>query len=224
VGRADQTLDLRLRFPPAFAGAVFRASDKESLSAPFLWSIMRLESGYNPGARSRAGALGLLQLMSPTASRLAGRTVPVDSLTDPVLNVELGARYLRRLAREFGDLRPVAAAYNGGEDAVRAEQLCQSLAQRYHFLEARGIAEWPDGTAATHYRFVHAMYHHVVYEQISAGRRIQLHKLMGLRIEKIWGGRAREEAAALAMVSLHIGLVADSVDLVSEWERRRANT
>ncbi len=32
------------------------------------------------------------------------------------------------------------------------------------------------------------------------------------------------EAAALAMVSLHIGLVADSVDLVSEWERRRANT
>src|SRR5207249_4205622 len=51
VGRADQTLDLRLRFPPAFAGAVFRASGEESLSAAFLWSIMRLESGYNPAAR-----------------------------------------------------------------------------------------------------------------------------------------------------------------------------
>ena len=119
VGRADQTLDLRLRFPPAFAGPVFRASDEESLSAPFIWSIMRLESGYNPAARSRAGALGLLQLMGPTASRLAGRSVPSDSLTDPDLNVRLGARYLRQLASEFGDLRPVAASYNGGEDAVR---------------------------------------------------------------------------------------------------------
>jgi tetratricopeptide (TPR) repeat protein len=119
VGRADLNLDLRLRFPPAFAGAVFRASEEESLSAPFIWSIMRQESGYNPAARSRAGALGLLQLMVPTASRLAGRPLTEDALPDPDLNVRLGARYLRRLAREFGDLRPVAAAYNSGEEAVR---------------------------------------------------------------------------------------------------------
>jgi soluble lytic murein transglycosylase-like protein len=119
VGRANLDLDLRLRFPPAFAGAVFRASDEESLSAPFIWSIMRLESGYNPGARSRAGALGLLQLMGPTASRLAGRPVSEDSLTDPDLNVRLGAKYLRQLALEFGDTRPVSAAYNSGEEAVR---------------------------------------------------------------------------------------------------------
>ncbi|HMI30914.1 MAG TPA: lytic transglycosylase domain-containing protein, partial [Candidatus Limnocylindrales bacterium] len=119
VGRANLDLDLRLRFPPAFAGAVFRASDEESLSASFIWSIMRLESGYNPGARSRAGALGLLQLMVPTASRLAGRPVSEDSLTDPDLNVRLGAKYLRQLASEFGDTRPVSAAYNSGEEAVR---------------------------------------------------------------------------------------------------------
>ncbi len=119
VGRADLNLDLRLRFPPAFAGAVFRASEEETLSAPFIWSIMRQESGYNPAARSRAGALGLLQLMVPTASRLAGRAVTEEALPDPDLNVRLGATYLRRLAREFGDLRPVAAAYNSGEEAVR---------------------------------------------------------------------------------------------------------
>ena len=119
VGRADLNLDLRLRFPPASAGPVFRASEEESLGAPFIWSIMRQESGYNPTARSRAGALGLLQLIVPTASRLAGRPVTESALLDPDLNVRLGAMYLRQLVREFGDLRPVAAAYNSGEDAVR---------------------------------------------------------------------------------------------------------
>ncbi len=119
VGRSDLNLDLRLRFPPAFAGPVFRGSDAESLSASFIWSIMRLESGYNPAARSRAGALGLLQLMTPTASRLAGHAVAGEALLDPDLNVRLGAMYLRQLVREFGDLRPVAAAYNSGEEAVR---------------------------------------------------------------------------------------------------------
>jgi len=119
VGRADLNLDLRLRFPPASAGPVFRASEQETLSAPFLWSIMRQESGYNPTARSRAGALGLLQLMVPTASRLAGRPLTESAVLDPDLNVRLAAMYLRQLAREFGDLRPVAAAYNGGEEAVR---------------------------------------------------------------------------------------------------------
>ncbi len=119
VGRGDVTLDLRLRFPPAFAEAVFRAAEAESLDACFLWAIMRRESGYNPAARSRAGALGLLQLMRATASRLAGRSVPEDSLTDPELNVRLGGGYLRRLLNEFGDPRAAMAAYNAGEEAVR---------------------------------------------------------------------------------------------------------
>jgi len=119
VGQADIDRDLRLRFPPAFAGAVFGAAEEESLSVAFLWTIMRQESGYNPAARSRAGALGLLQLIVPTASRLAGRAISEDSLLDPGLNVRLGAMYLRQLTREFGDLRPVSAAYNGGEEAVR---------------------------------------------------------------------------------------------------------
>ncbi|HZI89800.1 MAG TPA: lytic transglycosylase domain-containing protein, partial [Candidatus Polarisedimenticolia bacterium] len=119
VGRSDINLDLRLRFPPASAGAVFRAAEQETLSAPFLWSIMRQESGYLPTARSRAGALGLLQLMVPTASRLAGRPLTEAAVLDPDLNVRLAAMYLRQLVREFGDLRPVAASYNGGEDNVR---------------------------------------------------------------------------------------------------------
>src|SRR5258707_15536125 len=57
--------------------------------------------------------------MTPTASRLARRPLTESEVLDPDLNVRLGAMYLRQLVREFGDLRPVAASYNGGEDNVR---------------------------------------------------------------------------------------------------------
>ena len=109
----------RLDFPPAYPRDVLRAAAAESVSAALLWAIMRQESAYDRQARSKAGALGLLQLMPKTASQLAGRSVPEDSLTDAGLNVRLGARYVRALLREFGDARAVLASYNAGEDAVR---------------------------------------------------------------------------------------------------------
>jgi DNA-binding winged helix-turn-helix (wHTH) protein/predicted ATPase len=84
-------------------------------------------------------------------------------------------------------------------DVVPAESVCETLAQRYRFLQPRGVAEWPDGTAATHYRFVHELYHNVVYERIPAARRAQMHRALGLRMESAWSTRAGEEAATLAM-------------------------
>jgi len=98
---------------------VLRAAAAESVSAALLWAIMRQESAYDRQARSKAGAIGLLQLMPATASQLARRAVPEDSLRDAALNVRLGARYVRALLAEFGDARAVLASYNAGEEAVR---------------------------------------------------------------------------------------------------------
>jgi soluble lytic murein transglycosylase-like protein len=109
----------RLEYPPAYADIVAGAADRESLSAALIWSIMRQESGYSAPVRSRAGAIGLLQLLPSTASKLNRAPVTDAALTDPALNVRLGARYIRDLTREFGDPRAVMAAYNAGEDAVR---------------------------------------------------------------------------------------------------------
>jgi soluble lytic murein transglycosylase len=95
------------------------AAAAESLPPALLWAIMRQESAYDRAARSKAGALGLLQLLPSTASQVAGRSVPEDSLTVAALNVRLGARYVRGLLREFGDPRAALASYNAGEDAVR---------------------------------------------------------------------------------------------------------
>jgi soluble lytic murein transglycosylase len=109
----------RWEYPPAYALEVFAAAERESLDPALLWAIMRQESGYNRAVRSRAGALGLLQLLPGTASMLAGRRVPEDSLTVAEVNVRLGARYVRDLMEEMHDPRAVLAAYNAGEDAVR---------------------------------------------------------------------------------------------------------
>jgi len=119
IGRAGLLPQARLEYPPAYPTAVLRAAEQESLTAALLWAIMRQESIYQKNARSKAGAIGLLQLMPFTASRLNGSPVTEGSLTEPDLNVRLGAAYLRGLLREFKDPRAAMAAYNAGEDAVR---------------------------------------------------------------------------------------------------------
>ena len=119
VGRPAAVPAERLDFPPAYAHDVFVAARKEDLDPFLLWAIMRQESVYQRLARSRAGAIGLLQLLPSTASALEGSTVTEEALTDPAMNVRLGARYLKSLLREFKDPRAAMAAYNAGEDVVR---------------------------------------------------------------------------------------------------------
>jgi len=73
-----------------------------------------VESGWNPGAVSHKGALGLMQLVPSTAVQLG-----VGNAFDPVQNVEGGARYLRSLLDRFhGDLEKSLAAYNAGPGVV----------------------------------------------------------------------------------------------------------
>ncbi len=74
--------------------------------------LVHQESRWNPNAKSRAGAIGLAQLMPGTA-RLLG----VDP-TDPRQNLEGGARYLRQQYDRFRSWRLALAAYNAGPEAV----------------------------------------------------------------------------------------------------------
>ena len=74
--------------------------------------LVQRESGWNPGAVSHKGAIGLAQLMPGTAKRLR-----VDP-NDPVQNLDGGARYLAQQYKRFGDWRLALAAYNAGPGAV----------------------------------------------------------------------------------------------------------
>lgn len=75
---------------------------------------IEIESGYDPGALSPTGAIGLGQLMPGTADLLG-----VDP-HDWRQNLDGSARYLAWMLAEFGDMRLALAAYNAGPDAVRA--------------------------------------------------------------------------------------------------------
>ena len=100
--------------PARYSAHIQAAAAETKVDAALIHAVIAVESGYNPSARSVAGAVGLMQLMPGTAKRYG-----VKNRLDPVQNIRGGARYLRDLQVMFGDNLPlVLAAYNAGEYAV----------------------------------------------------------------------------------------------------------
>lgn len=88
------------------------AARKHGVPEDLFLRLVQQESGWNARARSHKGAMGLAQLMPETARRLG-----VDP-TDPVQNLEGGARYLKLQYQRFGNWPHALAAYNAGPGAV----------------------------------------------------------------------------------------------------------
>jgi soluble lytic murein transglycosylase-like protein len=99
--------------PHEMTAAVKAAAARYGLAPELLDTVARRESGYRAGAVSRAGAVGVMQLMPATA-----RALGVDPW-DPVSNLNGGAAYLRAQLDRFGGRIDLAlAAYNAGPAAV----------------------------------------------------------------------------------------------------------
>lgn len=109
-------------YPRPYAPLVAGLTAAESLEPELVYAVMRQESSFRPEVVSPAQAVGLLQLLPSTASRLAkelGVEFEPSRLSEPPLNVRLGARYLRKLLDWFaGNLALAAAGYNAGPSAV----------------------------------------------------------------------------------------------------------
>jgi predicted ATPase len=91
----------------------------------------------------------------------------------------------------------VAAALT--TDTTVVERRCEQLAERQLFLRRVGIEEWPDGTLAARYGFLHAVYQEWWHEQVSPTQLQYYHRHIGERKERTYGDRAREIAAELAL-------------------------
>ena len=100
------------------------ASVAQDIDYELLQALIATESGFNTHAVSPKGAVGLMQLMPPTAQRYGVRadknSAIEQKLTDPKTNIRAGSRYLRDLIDMFpGQLELAVAAYNAGEGAVQ---------------------------------------------------------------------------------------------------------
>ena len=111
--------------------AIADAADRYGLDPDLFQRLVQKESGGRVNAVSRAGAIGLTQLMPGTA-----RDLGVDP-RDPVQNLDGGARYLRQMIDRFdGDLHLGLAAYNAGPERVKRAGGVPKIAETQRYVKA----------------------------------------------------------------------------------------
>lgn len=123
--RLMQKVDKKLRMPrinyrdkeanrKRFAGKITEVASRYEVPEALIHAVVAIESAYDPDAISRAGAVGLMQLMPATAKRYG-----VSNRRNPSANLAGGTRYLKDLLERFdSDLELALAGYNAGENAV----------------------------------------------------------------------------------------------------------
>lgn len=112
--RSRRLADHLLAVPDSqLAEAIDRHALERHLEPRLVRALVQVESGYNRGALSNKGAIGLMQLMPGTANDLA-----VADPWDAEQNLRGGTGYLRQLIDRFGGIDLALAAYNAGPEAV----------------------------------------------------------------------------------------------------------
>lgn len=114
----DLIPDPKARYPIRYAEEVLAAAESYELDPALLFAVIRTESSFRPDAVSPAGAVGLMQLTEETFNDICewrSLTREFTELTDPALNIDFGAYYLRRMIRYYeGSVECALLAYNAG--------------------------------------------------------------------------------------------------------------
>ena len=117
-------------FPQPYAQAIRDAAARNGVDPTLVMALIRQESSFQPRARSRANARGLIQLITPPARQMArqvGKRYRTHYLYDPAYNLELGSRYLRFLLDRFGGQHRVDAWLAQGEEYWEPAEFVASI-------------------------------------------------------------------------------------------------
>ena len=98
---------------PDFAAIIKHAARQHQVDAALIRAVIKVESNFNPNAVSRAGAIGLMQLLPSTAADYGVDSR--DELFDPIININTGTRHLKRLLKKYLNTSRALTAYNAGE-------------------------------------------------------------------------------------------------------------
>ncbi len=107
-------------YPLGYKEEVFYYADSYCLDKALVFSVINVESGFDNMAKSRAGALGLMQITESTGQYIAKMLGEKDfDLFNPQTNIKFGCYYLGYLFKQFKSVDTVICAYNAGEGKVR---------------------------------------------------------------------------------------------------------
>lgn len=133
---------LKLLYPRAFSESVTRYASEHNIPEYFVYALIRAESFFRPQVVSRAGAVGLTQLMPATASDIA-RAFKLENYdsTDPDTNIRFGVYYLRQMIKNQKVIARACQAYNAGGGNVRRWTRLYGTLPADIFTEATPFAE-----------------------------------------------------------------------------------
>ena len=111
---------------------ITEAAERHGVSFSLLKAMIKIESDFNPRAISRAGAMGLMQIMPENIKRLK-----IKDPFDPRENIMGGTRYLKQMIDRFNGKLPLAlAAYNAGPNTVERYQRIPPFTETEDYVEA----------------------------------------------------------------------------------------
>lgn len=164
-------------FPDHYREIIAYAAQQNRVDRLLIHSLIMQESTYQLSAISSVGARGLMQLMPPTARRVAkAANIPYspDKITEPKTNMLLGTAYIRMLLEMFQENPiPVLAGYNAGENKSKEwlERFDISdpfvFTERITYAESQGYVK----RILRNYQFYTALYGEQHYQSYWTGKR-----------------------------------------------------